>query len=222
MVRRTLFASHLLVLLVLTDSIAAAESVAVSPSRAGMRLVATLHPDDARKSRALIRTSTALLLLRRGERWRHWRVLAIASGRVLLWHRGASRLEYLAFGHAHSNERAELERRAWPGITPLAPQRYRLSRRALVDALDRPQRYAGGVRFVPDARGGFALRMLSPDHALSALGLRVHDRLVAVNGRRLQNLNDVMRAYGALRHARHLELGVWRRGESLALQLEIE
>jgi hypothetical protein len=104
----------------------------------------------------------------------------------------------------------ELER----GIRKLGERRYEIDRATLELALANLGSLAGSVRVGPALRDGkpfgFRLHAVKADGPIAKLGLRDDDVLVSVNGFDLATPDRVLDAYGKLRSARHLVLGVAR------------
>jgi hypothetical protein len=105
------------------------------------------------------------------------------------------------------------------GIRKLAEGRYEIARRSLDLALANLGLLAGSVRVMPDARDGkpfgFRLFAITADGPAGLLGLRDDDVLVSINGLDIATAERVLDAYGKLKTAPHLVLGLIREGHAI-------
>lgn len=111
------------------------------------------------------------------------------------------------------------------GITKVAEGRYQIERRVLDLALGNLALLSGSVRVAPDIRdgkpAGFRLFAIAPDGPFARLGLRNEDVLVSVNRLDITTAEQVLEAYGKLKTAKHLVLGVLRGGRKTTLEYAI-
>jgi hypothetical protein len=111
------------------------------------------------------------------------------------------------------------------GVTKVGEGRYEIERAALDLALNNLALLAGGVRVVPEIRDskpvGFRLLAIAADGPFAKLGLRDEDVLVSINHLDLSTVEKVLDAYGKLKTARHLVLGLLRGGRKAALEFTI-
>jgi type II secretory pathway component PulC len=100
------------------------------------------------------------------------------------------------------------------GIRKLAERRYEIKRGTLELALGNLQFLARSVRVIPDTRDGkpfgFRLFAIRADGPAALLGLRNDDVLVSINGLDIATPDHVLDAYGKLKTAPHLVLGLIR------------
>jgi len=105
------------------------------------------------------------------------------------------------------------------GIRKLAEGRYELQRRSLELALGNLGLLARLVRVAPDTRAGkplgFRLFAIMADGPVAKLGLRDNDLLVSINGLDIATAERVLDAYGKLKTAPHLVLGLIREGHEI-------
>ncbi len=98
------------------------------------------------------------------------------------------------------------------GIRKLAERRYEIKRSTLDLALGNLGLLARSVRVMPEARDGkplgFRLFAITADGPIAKLGLRNNDVLVSINGLDLTTPDRVLDAYGKLKEAPALDLGV--------------
>jgi type II secretory pathway component PulC len=84
---------------------------------------------------------------------------------------------------------------------------------------------AGAVRVAPEMRDGrpvgFRLFAVAADGPFAQLGLRDEDVLVAINHLAIATAEQVLEAYGKLKTAKHLVLGVLRGGRKTSLEYTI-
>ncbi len=103
------------------------------------------------------------------------------------------------------------------GIRRIGDGRYQIRRAALDQALNNLAALARWVRVAPEVRAGrpvgFRLSAVAPDGPFAKLGLRDEDVLVSVNRIEITTPDRVLDAYGKLRAARHLVLGLLRAGQ---------
>jgi hypothetical protein len=111
------------------------------------------------------------------------------------------------------------------GITKVREGRYEIDRRTLDLALNNLARLAGAVRVAPDLRDGkpvgFRLFAIAADGPFAKLGLVNEDVLVSINHLNITTAEQVLDAYGKLKTAKHLVLGVLRGGRKIALEYTI-
>lgn len=111
------------------------------------------------------------------------------------------------------------------GIRKVGEGRYEIDRRALDLALGNLALLSRAVRVVPEIRDGrplgFRLFALAPDGPFAKLGLSDDDVLVSINHLALTTVEQVLEAYGKLKTARHLVLGILRGGHRIALEYAI-
>lgn len=105
------------------------------------------------------------------------------------------------------------------GIRKLAEGRYEIERGTLELALGNLGLLARSVRVMPDARAGkpfgFRLFAIMADGPVAKLGLRNDDVLVSINGLDIATPDRVLDAYGKLKTAPHLVLGLVREGHAI-------
>lgn len=111
------------------------------------------------------------------------------------------------------------------GIHPLGEHRYEIERNTLERALGNLVRLAGWVKVAPEIRAGkpvgFRLSAVAAEGPFAKLGLRDGDLLVSVNGLAIATPENVLEAYGKLRTARRLTVGVVRAGRESAFEYVI-
>ena len=100
------------------------------------------------------------------------------------------------------------------GIRKLGERRYAIKRRSLDLALANLGLLARWVRVKPEARNGqplgFRLSAIKADGPFAKLGLRNDDVLVSINGLDISTPDHVLGAYGKLKGAHRLVLGLMR------------
>jgi hypothetical protein len=106
------------------------------------------------------------------------------------------------------------------GIQKLAEGRYEIERRLLELALGNLGLLARSVRVMPEARDGkpfgFRLYAIAAEGPVAKLGLRDDDVLVSINGLDITTPDRVLDAYGKLKTAPHLVLGLVRGRDEIA------
>lgn len=111
------------------------------------------------------------------------------------------------------------------GTKQVGEGRYEIDRRALDLALNNLALLSGAVRVAPDLRDGkavgFRLFAIAADGPFAQLGLRDEDVLVSINHLDIATAEQVLEAYGKLKTARHLVLGVLRGGRKVSLEYTI-
>jgi len=105
------------------------------------------------------------------------------------------------------------------GIRKLTERGYEIKRSTLDLALGNLGLLARSVRVMPEARDGkplgFRLFAIAADGPIAKLGLRNNDVLVSINGLDLTTPDRVLDAYGKLKEAPHLILGLLRESDEL-------
>lgn len=108
------------------------------------------------------------------------------------------------------------------GIRKLGEGRYEIKRSAMALALGNLALLSGSVRVAPDVRAGkpfgFRLFSIAPDGPFAKLGLRDDDVLLSINRLDIATAEQALEAYGKLKTASHLVLGVMRGGHRIALE----
>jgi hypothetical protein len=116
---------------------------------------------------------------------------------------------------AHSTFSEELDR----GIRKLGKRRYEIERHTLELALRNLHALSKWVRVTPESRDGkpfgFRVFAIKPDGPVAKLGLRNDDVLVSIHGLDIATADQVLNAYGKLKQAPRLELGLVREGQTL-------
>jgi hypothetical protein len=111
------------------------------------------------------------------------------------------------------------------GITKVGEGRYEIDRSTLNLALGNLALLSGSVRVAPDMRDGkpvgFRLFAIAADGPFAKLGLVDEDVLVSINHLSLTTVEQVLDAYGKLKTARHLMLGILRGGRKMSLEYTI-
>ena len=111
------------------------------------------------------------------------------------------------------------------GIRKLAEGRYEIKRRTLELALGNLGSLARSARVMPEARDGkpygFRLFAIRADGPFAKLGLRNDDVLVSINGLDIATPEHVLDAYGKLKTARQLVLGLIREGHEITQEYTI-
>jgi C-terminal processing protease CtpA/Prc len=111
------------------------------------------------------------------------------------------------------------------GITQLDEHRYAIAPSALEHALADLRSLSRAVRIAPEVRegkpSGYKLVWVMTDGPIAKLGLRADDVLVSVNGLDITTPDRVLDAYGKLRAARRLVLGLVREGRRSTLEYVI-
>lgn len=92
--------------------------------------------------------------------------------------------------------------------------------------LANPTAIARSIRIVPSTKGGkpdgFKIFSIRAGSLWARVGLANGDTIQAVNGRRLESVDQALEVYTALRDARSLEIDLERRGAPLRLVLAIK
>lgn len=111
------------------------------------------------------------------------------------------------------------------GIRKVGEGRYEIERRSLDLALGNLVVLSRAVRVAPEIRGGrplgFRLFGIAPEGPFAKLGLRDDDVLVSINHLSLTTVEQVLEAYGKLKTAKHLVLGILHGGHKSALEYAI-
>jgi membrane-associated protease RseP (regulator of RpoE activity) len=111
------------------------------------------------------------------------------------------------------------------GITKLGQRRYQIKASALARALGNLRWLPGAARVAPDVRDGkpfgFRIVWVKPGGPIAQLGLRNGDILVSVNGLDITTPDHALEAYGKLKAARRLVLGIVRDGQRATLEYVI-
>jgi len=125
-------------------------------------------------------------------------------------HRATTAQPALSHNPVRDTFAQELDR----GIRKLAEGRYEIKRVSLELALGNLGLLARSVRVMPDTRDGkpfgFVLFAIMADGPVAKLGLRNGDVLVSINGLDIATPDRVLDAYGKLKTAPHLVLGLIR------------
>lgn len=161
-------------------------------------------------------------------------VLAEATSRRQPTSKADARLSSRAMGlkkrPAKSKGSRQLERGSFldqldRGITKVRDGRYEIERSALDLALNNLALLAGAVRVTPDMRDGkpvgFRLFAIAADGPFAKLGLLDEDVLVSINHLDITTAEQVLDAYGKLKTAKHLVLGLLRGGHKVVLEYAI-
>ena len=124
-------------------------------------------------------------------------------------------------GHPRDPFVQELDR----GMRKLAERRYEIKRSTLELALGHLELLARSVRVIPDARDGkpfgFRLFAITADGPVARLGLRNDDVLVSINGLDIATPERVLDAYGKLKNAPRLVLGLIRERHEITQEYTI-
>ena len=100
-----------------------------------------------------------------------------------------------------------------------------LPRAVLDEILANPALFARGARVLPAVKAGkatgFKLYAVRPGSLFARLGLANGDTVTAFGGQPLDSLERALGAFGALRSARQVEVGVLRRGTPFTLVITI-
>jgi hypothetical protein len=111
------------------------------------------------------------------------------------------------------------------GIRKLAEHRYDIKRQTLDLALGNFGLLARSVLAAPEVRDGrpmgFRLFAIKADGPFAKLGLQNDDVLVSISGLDLATPEHALDAYGKLKTARHLVLGLVRNGQPTTLEYTI-
>jgi len=115
--------------------------------------------------------------------------------------------------------RDTFERELVRGIRKLADRRYEIKRGTLKLALANIGLLSRSVRAAPEVRDGksvgFRLFAIVADGPFAKLGLRDDDVLISINGLGIATADQVLNAYGKLKTAHHLALGLIREGREI-------
>jgi type II secretory pathway component PulC len=111
------------------------------------------------------------------------------------------------------------------GITKLSEQHYAIKPSTLEHALANLRLLSRAARVAPEVRegkpSGYKLVWVQTDGPIAKLGLRCDDVLVSVNGLDITTPDHVLDAYGKLKAARLLVLGLVREGRRSTLEYAI-
>lgn len=111
------------------------------------------------------------------------------------------------------------------GITKLDDHHYAIAPSALEHALADLRSLSRAARITPEVRegksSGYKLVWVQPDGPIAKLGLRGDDVLVSVNGLDITTPDRVLDAYGKLKAARRLVLGLVREGRRSTVEYTI-
>ena len=115
------------------------------------------------------------------------------------------------------------------GHTPLAGIRgngnnFTVERNTLTQQMQRPE-FLTQALMVPNAGGGFLVREIQPGSVYEKLGVRTGDVIRSVNGRPINNMEEVMKLYqqiGGVNQAGSVSIEVMRGGRSESLQYNLE
>jgi hypothetical protein len=111
------------------------------------------------------------------------------------------------------------------GITKLDEHHYAITPSALEHALANLRSLSRAVRISPEVRegkpSGYKLVWVQADGPIARIGLRSDDVLVSVNGLDITTPDHVLDAYGKLKAARVLVLGLVREGRRSTLEYAI-
>lgn len=117
------------------------------------------------------------------------------------------------------------ETRLAAGITAVDETHFTIKRASFGKMLDEPMELAKGARAVPwmkDGKpAGFKLYAIRPSSLYAAMGFNNGDTLSAINGTQLTSADVALEKYAALSAAKHIELGIVRRGKSVTLVYDI-
>lgn len=110
-------------------------------------------------------------------------------------------------------------------ITAVDETHFKLKRASFDKLLSDSTELAKGARVVPAMRDGkaegFKLYAIRPSSVYAALGFRNGDTLATINGAAMTSADVALAAYAELRKAKHLEVGVLRRGKPVTLVYDI-
>ena len=125
----------------------------------------------------------------------------------------------------HKSSRDTFSQQMDRGIRKLAERRYEIKRSTLELALGNLGMLASSVRVTPEVRDGkpvgFRLFAIRADGPFAKLGLQNDDVLVSINGLDLATPERVLDAFGKLRTASHLVLGLVRENHEVTLNYTI-
>ena len=202
---------------------ASSEGAGASESRLPLELVAILRcPTDDRWTVAVIvgGRDHQPRLYARGAHLEGRELTRIEARRV--WLRDGERTEYLTLDAAPVAP-ANPESRAHVAPVPLTCQgsRCQLPRATVEKLLADPSQLASWARVLPAPNGGLTLLSVRADTLLAQMGLKSGDRLRAINGVELGNLEQMLRLYTQLRHASALSVRLERAGATLTLDYTI-
>jgi hypothetical protein len=128
-------------------------------------------------------------------------------------------------GLPHNPARDTFAQKLDRGIRKLAERRYEIKRGTLELALGNLGLLARSVRVTPVARDGkpfgFRLFAMAPDGPFAKLGLRNDDVLVSINGLALATPEGVLDAFGKLKKAPRLVLGLVRDNREITQEYSI-
>ncbi len=128
-------------------------------------------------------------------------------------------------GSSHGSARGTFAQRLNRGIRRLGERRYEIRRGTLELALGNLALLTGSVRVTPEVRDGkplgFRLFAIAPNGPFAKLGLRNDDVLVSVNGLDLSTPEGVLDAFGKLRKAPRLVLGLVRDNREITQEYTI-
>lgn len=114
---------------------------------------------------------------------------------------------------------------SFPGVTKLAPSTYLIDKQLIDEARTAPKPFIKGVRAVLTQKNGapvgFRLLGIRPQSALSAVGLRNKDILTAVNGHKLDSIDNALSAAGALQIADRFRVDLIRGGREISLYYRV-
>jgi len=105
------------------------------------------------------------------------------------------------------------------GIRKLGKRRYEIKRHTLELALRNLHSLSKWVHVTPESRDGkpfgFRVFAIKPNGPVAKLGLRNDDVLISIHGLGIATADQVLNAYGKLKQAPRLELGLVRGGQTL-------
>jgi serine protease DegQ len=70
-----------------------------------------------------------------------------------------------------------------------------------------------------DDNNGVLLQGVSPGSPAEKAGLKAGDRIIAINGKRVENIEQLMALYGELEPGKAAELTILRNGQELKVQI---
>jgi len=101
---------------------------------------------------------------------------------------------------------------------------FTVNREGLQEQMQRPE-FLSQALIVPNTGGGFLVREVQPGSLYEKLGVRVGDVIRSVNGKPINNIEDVMKLYqgmGGLQQASNVSIEVVRGGRAQQLQYRFE
>ncbi len=108
-------------------------------------------------------------------------------------------------------------------VRRLGKNNYELSRDTVTRQLQSPE-FLSQALIVPAAGGGFVVRNIQPGSLYEQVGLKKGDVIKKVNGKTINNMNDVMSLYrqvGDINNIGHINVEISRNGQQQQLQFQL-